>query len=87
MLTEQEVNRIASRIVHLLRRDGLRELLESIKEEHIKETETPVSIKEAAKILNLSVNTLYHKKEIPHIKAGHKVLYLPSQLREYLKMP
>lgn len=54
----------------------------------IEEPEKFLSIQEAAKLLNLSVPTLYSKvskRELPVMKQGKRLYFSQSELLEYLK--
>lgn len=46
------------------------------------------NIEETSKFLRISVSTLYrwvHKKEIPFVKLGGKLLFSQEEIQEYIK--
>ena len=46
------------------------------------------NIEETSKFLRISVSTLYrwvHKKEIPFVKLGGKLLFSQDEVQEYIK--
>lgn len=46
------------------------------------------NIEETSKFLRISVSTLYrwvHKKEIPFVKLGGKLLFSQDEIQEYIK--
>ena len=66
--------------------DNITLLLQSPKQ-NVQQTDLLV-IKDAAKFLNLSVNTLYGKvsrREIPHMKQGNRLYFSRVELTDYIK--
>ncbi|MCB2221554.1 MAG: helix-turn-helix domain-containing protein [Bacteroidetes bacterium] len=71
-----------------LKLDELEKLICEKRETIPIQREKPLTVKEAAKFLQIAVPTLYDKvskKEIPHIKAGGKLYFLESDLMDWLK--
>lgn len=53
-----------------------------------KEQKMLLTIKEISKILKISESTLYrwvHKREIPFVKLGGKLLFSQDEIQEYIK--
>lgn len=49
-----------------------------------------IDVKEASKLLGLSVNTIYtmaRNNQIPHVKARSRYLFNPEVLKEWTKNP
>lgn len=49
------------------------------------QAERPISIKEAAKILSLSVGAIYQNPDIPRHKRNNKLRFFESELLNYIK--
>lgn len=46
---------------------------------------TLMTIIEAAKFLRLTKRTLYHRADIPHVRYGHRIMYVKEDLERWVR--